>query len=155
LINHLGACGPSSFKNDSRRANDGCIYFGQNKFDEKGNQINDFIIEFLSNNTAKSSILKDDFEKQKCPERLRGQHCKVFFDYKDKQYKIVDMGAGIGTFLKCRASNDGTLGSKLDQDMIVQIGANLYALVNIITRPQYIEFTYNDNPEVISSKSLE
>jgi hypothetical protein len=144
LINHLGACGPTSFMNDSRRANDGCIYFGQNKFDDKGNQINDFIIEFTSNN-PKNSIVKEEFEKARCPERLRGQHCKVFYDYKDKTFKVVDMGAGIGTFLKCRASNDGSLGSKLEQDMIIQIGANMYALVNILSRQQYLDFTSYNN----------
>ena len=48
-MNPLGACHPQSFKNESRRANDGTLFFGQNKFDRKGKQINDFIIEFAQN----------------------------------------------------------------------------------------------------------
>jgi len=90
---------PTSFKNDSRRAGDGSIFFGQNKFDEKGNQINDFVIEFTKNN-PKPNIMK---LKDECPQRLRGQHCQVSFDLQANTYMIQDMGAGIGTFLKCQA----------------------------------------------------
>jgi len=37
---------PMQIKNEGRRANDGIIFFGQNKFDEKGRQINDFCLEY-------------------------------------------------------------------------------------------------------------
>jgi len=32
---------------------------------------------------------------------------------------IQDMGSGIGTFMKCSALNDGSLGTKIEQDMIL------------------------------------
>ena len=49
VLNPQGPYAPTSFKNDSRRANDGNIYFGQNKFGENGIQINDFVIEYNMN----------------------------------------------------------------------------------------------------------
>ena len=71
-----------------------------------------------------------------CPERLRGQHCKIFYDLKEECYKVQDLGAGVGTFLKCPAIelDEDTPGISLKQDCIVQLGANLYCLVNFITR---------------------
>ena len=39
------------------------------------------------------------------------------------------MGAGVGTFLKCNGN-----GVLLQENMVIQLGANLYCLVNIITR---------------------
>lgn len=60
---------------------------------------------------------------------------------------IQDLGFGVGTFLKCPSFqiDEQTPGSLLKNDMIVQIGANLYCLVNIITRQQYNEFNDDDS----------
>ena len=49
VVNPQGPCAPTNFKNESRRAGDGCVYIGQNKFDRKGRQINDFVLEFNQN----------------------------------------------------------------------------------------------------------
>ena len=48
---------------------------------------------------------------------------------------IQDMGTGIGTFLKCDSSYQKTKEASIlmEDDCIVQIGASLYGLVNIIT----------------------
>ena len=78
-MNPQGPFSPSNFKNESRRANDGVLYIGQNKFDKKGKQINDFTLEFNSNNSI---------QKMSCPDRLRGQHCKIYYDTVSNDYKI-------------------------------------------------------------------
>lgn len=140
-INPQGPFKPASFKNESRRANDGAIFLGQNKFDGKGRQINDFIIEFTQNN---KSIKKDKENSQNsCPDRLRGQHSKIWFDTEKSVYMIQDLGIGIGTFLKCAQK------VQLNDNNLIQIGASLYGLINIITRAEYQKFT-NTMPDVSS-----
>ena len=76
---------PLQIKNEGRRANDGVIFFGQNKFDEKGRQINDFCLEYNQPAMASQNkgILKDKKKRlglNQCPDRLRGRHCKLFYD---------------------------------------------------------------------------
>ena len=60
------------------------------------------------------------------------------------------MGTGIGTFLKCdnsfQKNKEATI--LMEDDSVVQIGASLYGLVNIITKKQYSQFM-----KVESSKS--
>ena len=51
------------------------------------------------------------------------------------------MGVGIGTFLKCNRRVE------LADNNILQIGASLYGLVNIITREEYEKFTNKNNNE--------
>ena len=49
-------------------------------------------------------ILKDKKKRlglNQCPDRLRGRHCKLFYDIDSNSYKIQDLGIGIGTFLRC------------------------------------------------------
>ena len=36
IMNPQGVMHPMQIKNEGRRANDGVLFFGQNKFDEKG-----------------------------------------------------------------------------------------------------------------------
>jgi len=45
----------------------------------------------------------------------------VFYDITTLTYKVKDLGAGVGTFLKCPAIgiDDETPGIKLNQDSIV------------------------------------
>ena len=45
-MNPQGPLHPFNFKSESRRTSDGTLFFGQNKFNSKGIQINDFVIEF-------------------------------------------------------------------------------------------------------------
>ena len=152
-MNPQGIMHPQTIKNGSRRANDGHLYFGQNKFDEKGIQVNDFCLEFnqLLNNNPKG-ILKDKKSNSgigSCPERLRGQHCRIFYDIKTNTYKIQDKGIGVGTFLRCDNRNqysqnfDPMQSTQLHDDCIVQLGASLYGLVNIITLKRYRKFMQN------------
>ena len=44
IMNPQGPLYPESFKIESRRANDGYLFIGQNKFDKKSRQINDIVI---------------------------------------------------------------------------------------------------------------
>ena len=106
-MNPQGPLYPESFKIESRRANDGYLYIGQNKFDKKGRQINDIVIQF-DESTLIKNIQKENIQKQEnlflsgdCPDRLRGQHCKIFYEIESNSYKIQDLGIGLGTFLKC------------------------------------------------------
>ena len=90
-MNPAGAHHPVAFKSETRRAEDGAVYIGQNKYDSKGRQINDLVIEFKHNNGISKT----------CPDRLRGQHAKIYYDLQESCYKIQDLGIGLGTFLKC------------------------------------------------------
>lgn len=65
IMNPMGPLHPQSFKNESRRTNDGTLVFGQNKFDAKGRQVCDFVIQF-NQNSVQNIIAKN------CPERFRG-----------------------------------------------------------------------------------
>lgn len=61
-MNPQGVMHPPQVKNEGRRANDGNLFFGQNKFDEKGRQINDFILEYnhsAQQNNGQKGILKN------------------------------------------------------------------------------------------------
>ena len=81
MISPNGPQLPASFVAESRRANDGELYIGQNKFDEKGVQINDFVLEFAPQQTTdKAAVGISKYTKFDCPKRLRGQHCKVYFE---------------------------------------------------------------------------
>ena len=78
------------------------------------------------------------------------------------------MGTGIGTFLKCDGSfqKDKEATILMEDDCLVQIGASLYGLINIITKEQYNKFqkieldgkpggflkTLNDNQTVLRIK---
>jgi hypothetical protein len=44
LVNPQGISAPVEFEVDSRRAKDGVIFFGSNRFDSQGSQINDIVI---------------------------------------------------------------------------------------------------------------
>ena len=52
------------------------------------------------------------------------------------------MGRGIGTFLKCDNNFQKNKESqiKIEDDSLVQIGASLYGIVNILTKDQYNQF---------------
>lgn len=93
VLNPLGPVAPASFKNDCRRVADGMTFFGQNKFDKFGRQINDFVIEYYSEDkTAQGNkgIVKQELRAapKSCPERLRGQFCSVYYDLDSLCYKI-------------------------------------------------------------------
>ena len=64
-MNPQGVMHPMQIKNEGRRANDGVLFFGQNKFDEKGRQINDFCLEYnqVTSPSSKKGILKDKTQK--------------------------------------------------------------------------------------------
>ena len=108
---------------------------GKYKIDK---QVNDFAIEYNPDEkSGNQGITKTEYRPQKiCPERSRGQFCSVYFDIDSLCYKIQDLGQGVGTFLKCPAAelDEHTPGLLLKNDSIVQVGANLYCLVSLISR---------------------
>ena len=59
------------------------------------------------------------------------------------------MGTGIGTFLKCDNSfqKNKEASIVMEDDSVVQIGASLYGLVNIITKEQYSQFQKVEFPQ--------
>ena len=117
-----GPSGPATLRNESRRANDGYLFIGSNKFDKTGRQINDYAIEC-----------------GETPDRLRGQHCKIAYDLQRQLYTIQDLGLGLGTFLRCDNRYNKAAGFNpqasvlLEDNCVLQIGTGLYAIVNIIS----------------------
>jgi hypothetical protein len=66
----------------------------------------------------------------------------VFFCLQSQNYFIKDLGSGMGTFLKCDAfgSQGNAHGVEFSDNSILQIGASLYCLANVISREEYEKF---------------
>ena len=63
------------------------------------------------------------------------------------------MGTGVGTFLKCPIGPSST---PLTQNMILQVGASLYLLVNIIKRDEHQQFVGDHGiPDEASSELIQ